>query len=63
MPIEQKESVRWLDDLTQPARRLDDPGRCVHVGDWEADIFELFHAAHEARTHFLVRTAVDRLAG
>ncbi len=26
-------------------------------------IFELFSTAHAARTHFLVRTAVDRLAG
>jgi hypothetical protein len=63
VPIEEKESVRWLDNLTQSTQRLDDPGRCVHIGDREADIFELFHAAHEARTHFLVRTAVDRLAG
>ena len=63
VPIEEKESVRWLDNLTQSTQRLDDPGRCVHIGDREADIFELFHAAHEVRTHFLVRTAVDRLAG
>lgn len=63
VPIEEKESARWLDNLTQSTRRLGDPGRCVHVGDREADIFELFHAARDARTHFLVRTAVDRLAG
>lgn len=63
VPIEQKESVRWLDNLAEAARRLGDPGRCVHIGDREADIYELFHAAHAARTHFLVRTAVDRLAG
>jgi hypothetical protein len=63
VPIEEKESVRWLDNLANAALRLGDPGRCVHVGDREAEIFELFHAAHEARTHFLVRTAVDRLAG
>ena len=63
VPIEEKESARWLDNLTQSTQRLDDPGRCVHIGDREADIFELFHAAHEVRTHFLVRTAVDRLAG
>jgi hypothetical protein len=42
---------------------LDDPGRCVHIGDRESDIYELFCAAQEAGTHFLVRTCVDRLAG
>lgn len=63
VPIEEKESVRWLTNLTQSTERLGDPDRCVHVGDREADIFELFHAASDANTHFLVRTAVDRLAG
>ncbi len=63
VPIEQKESVRWLENITRSTQELGDPGRCVHIGDREADIFELFHAAHDARTHFLVRTAVDRLAG
>jgi hypothetical protein len=63
VPIEQKESVRWLDNLKQATTRLGDPARCVHVGDRESDIFELFCAAGEAETHFLVRTCVDRLAG
>lgn len=63
VPIEEKESVRWLDNLTRSTQQLADPTRCVHVGDREADIFELFHAAQQAETHFLVRTAVDRLAG
>jgi hypothetical protein len=63
IPIEHKESVRWLDNLRQATARLGDPARCVHIGDREADIFELFCAAREAKTHFLVRTCVDRLAG
>jgi hypothetical protein len=63
IPIEHKESVRWLDNLTGATRQLGDPSRCVHVGDREADIYELFCAAHDAGTHFLVRTCVDRLAG
>jgi hypothetical protein len=62
IPIEQKESVRWLENLKQSTALLGDPPRCVHVGDREGDIFELFCAAREARTHFLVRTCVDRLA-
>jgi hypothetical protein len=63
VPIEQKESVRWLENLTRSAKQLGDPSRCVHVGDREADVYELFGAAQEAETHFLVRTCVDRLAG
>src|SRR6478609_5294433 len=63
VPIEKKESVRWLDNLTQSTRQLGAPLRCVHIGDREADIYELFCAAHDAGTHFLVRTCVDRLAG
>jgi hypothetical protein len=63
VPIEQKESVRWIDNLQESSSLLGDPQRCVHVGDRESDIYELFCAAQEAGTHFLVRTCVDRLAG
>jgi hypothetical protein len=62
IPIEQKESVRWLENLKGSTELLGEPARCVHVGDREADIFELFCAAQEAKTFFLVRTCVDRLA-
>ena len=62
MPIEKKESYRWLENLQQATDRLRDPQRCVHVGDRESDIYELFCAAKQAHTHFLVRTCVDRLA-
>ena len=63
VPIERKESIRWLENLKQSTEFLADPGRCVHIGDRESDIYELFCAAQEAGTHFLVRTCVDRLAG
>src|SRR4051794_40604987 len=33
IPIEQKESVRWLENLKQATELLGDPARCVHVGD------------------------------
>jgi hypothetical protein len=42
---------------------LDEPERCVHIGDRESDIYELFCLAQELGTHFLVRSCVDRLAG
>jgi len=63
VPIEEKESYRWLENLRQSTRLLGAPERCVHIGDRESDIYELFCAAREEGTHFLVRTCVDRLAG
>jgi len=63
IPIEQKESVRWLENLKQSTQQLGDPSRCVHIGDRQSDIIELFCASQEAGTHFPVRTCVGRLAG
>lgn len=62
VPIEKKESIRWLRNLRQATTLLNEPERCVHIGDRESDIYELFCVAREAGTHFLVRTCVDRLA-
>jgi hypothetical protein len=56
VPIEKKESIRWLDNLSQSAELLGSPERCVHIGDRESDIYELFCLAQELGTHFLVRT-------
>jgi len=63
VPIEDKESVRWLENVRQTTALLSQPDRCVHIGDRESDIYELFCTAKEVGTHFLVRTCVDRLAG
>lgn len=63
VPIEKKESIRWIENMKQSNELLNDPSRCIHVGDRESDIYELFCKAKELGTHFLVRTCVDRLAG
>lgn len=62
VPIETKESVRWLAGLHAATELLGTPDRLVHVGDRENDIFEFFCAARDLGTHFLVRTCVDRFA-
>jgi hypothetical protein len=62
LPIGEKESYRWIENLQQSTLRLGAAGRCVHIGDREADIFALFSAAGEIGTHFLVRICNDRLA-
>ncbi len=63
VPIDKKESIKWLENLRHSTQLLADPERCIHVGDRESDIYELYCAAKELNTHFLVRTCVDRLAG
>jgi hypothetical protein len=63
VPIEKKESIRWLDNLRQSIDLLGRPERCIHIGDRESDIYELYCLTQELGTHFLVRTCVDRLAG
>jgi hypothetical protein len=62
VPIKAKESIRWLENLRQSTELLGEPSRCVHIGDRESDIYELFCAAQESGTKFLLRTCVDRLA-
>lgn len=63
LPIETKESIRWLDNLKQSITLLGSPERCVHIGDRESDIYELFCEAYALDTHFLVRTSTNRLTG
>lgn len=62
VPIEEKESIRWLENLKQSTHLFGAPDRCVHVGDRESDIYELFCLAKQRGTHFLVRLCNDRLA-
>lgn len=63
MPIEKKESYRWLENMKRSTRLLNDPKRCIHIGDRENDIYEFFCLSQKIGTHFVVRTCVDRLAG
>jgi len=63
VPIEAKESMRWLENMRGATALLGDADRLIHIGDRENDIYEFFCATRDAGTHFLVRTCVDRLAG
>jgi hypothetical protein len=63
LPIEDKESLRWLTGLRQAraiAQQL--PGvPCVCVADSEADIYELFAEPRgEVPVHWLIRACYDR---
>ena len=61
IPIGEKESVRWVDNLVATTALLGEAERCVHIGDREADIYELFCAANDVGAHFVIRSAYPRL--
>ena len=46
VPIEQKESYRWLENVRQSTALLAEAERIVHICDRESDIYELFSIAH-----------------
>jgi len=60
IPIEEKESYRWLEGVHNSNKLLGDPYRLVHIGDREADIFELFSLAQGEDSNYLVRIKVNR---
>jgi hypothetical protein len=63
VPIEEKESMCWLDNVRQSSAMFAQPQQCVHIGDRESDIYELFCQAHDVGAHFIFRNCADRLAG
>ncbi|HAV62642.1 MAG TPA: IS4 family transposase [Verrucomicrobiales bacterium] len=62
IPIHEKESFRWLENIRQATGLLAQPGRCIHIADREGDIYELFDLVRDLGAKFVVRTCVDRLA-
>ena len=62
-PIIGKESIRWLENMERSTALAEDPGRCVHIGDRENDIYEFYCKAEEIGTQFIVRLCNDRCAG
>lgn len=63
VPISTKESQRWLDNILRTHETTNcDPQKLIHIGDREADIYELYSLCSQLNTHFLVRVCVNRLA-
>lgn len=61
LPIEQKESIRWLDSMRATALAFKDQNKkVVTVADREADIYDLFALAEELETHYLIRATQNR---
>ena len=56
----EKESQRWLDTLTAAEQGIDPSVRLVHVGDREADIYDLFIQPRQANSELLIRAEHNR---
>ena len=60
LPIEAKESYKWLAALSESVQHKPAHTQLITVGDSEADIFELFHHAHTLETDLLIRAGQER---
>ncbi|MGK7888063.1 MAG: IS4 family transposase [Leptolyngbyaceae cyanobacterium] len=62
LPIEQKESYKWLQSAEGSARCLLAGGarKITHIGDRESDIYEEWARVPDAENHLLVRVRADR---
>ena len=58
--IQEKESRKWIDALSETARLMPEGVRDVTICDAEGDVFELFAAAQDHQREILVRAAQDR---
>ena len=60
LPIEAKESYKWLVALSESVKHKPAKTQLITVGDAEADIFELFHHARKLQTDLLIRAGQNR---
>lgn len=61
LPIEEKESIRWLDSMRRTVTRFEQKNKkIVTIADREADIYDLFLLADRLKTNLLVRASQNR---
>ena len=59
-PIEEKESIRWIDTALAAKTKIVNAEVLTVIGDRESDIFELFERVPDEKTHLIVRASHDR---
>lgn len=60
-PLEEKESMRWINAANQARQRIPETTRVVHLTDREGDFFELMATLKESPTNsFIIRAKSDR---
>ncbi|TIU64660.1 MAG: IS4 family transposase, partial [Mesorhizobium sp.] len=63
LPIEAKESHKWIGTAKAACQALTDTPQMTVIGDREADIYEVFARLPDERTHVLIRAVRDRALG
>lgn len=59
-PIEEKESIRWIDTALSAKTNITNANMITVIGDRESDIFEIFDRVPDEQTHLIVRASHDR---
>lgn len=60
IPIEEKESYRWIENALNTRARIAQQVRLTIIGDRESDIYDEFAEVANATTDLLIRSRVDR---
>lgn len=63
LPIEEKESYRWLSGLRLFDKHLPKQDNIIHICDREGDIFEVLSCAYQENKRFIIRQSQDRVTG
>lgn len=61
LPIEEKESYKWIESSINSKTTLDKAKEIIIIQDREGDIYEQFCMVPDARTHLLIRAKSNRL--
>lgn len=60
LPIEEKESYRWIKSIAETKTRLAKSKSLTIVADRESDIYQLWCRTLDSKTHLVIRTAFKR---
>jgi len=61
LPIEEKESYRWLEAIDQTRRLLNQTSHFTFLSDRESDIYQLWSKIPDEKTDLIIRARGDRL--